>query len=160
MKEVEIKSTILEYNQIEELPKEDIFLIEKAKESAMNAWAPYSNFKVGVALLLENNKVVTGNNQENAAYPSGLCAERVALMYANSKYPDVAVKTIAICAFTNNSFTQKPVPPCGSCRQVVMETEQRFSKPVKLVLHGTDKTYVVSSIKDLLPLNFNSDFIN
>ena len=104
MQKKEIITTIFEYNSIKELPKDDILLIEKAKEAAKNSYSPYSTFKVGAAVLLENNEIIQGSNQENAAYPSGLCAERVALFYANSKFPEVKVKTIAITALMNNKF--------------------------------------------------------
>lgn len=159
MKKNVIQTVVYEYDSINELSKEDVFLIEKARESAMQAYAPYSKFKVGVSVLLLNNIIINGSNQENAAYPSGLCAERVALYYANSKYPDTAVKAIAVCAYTGNDFIDVPVPPCGSCRQSLLETENRFNSPIKIILAGKEKILIVHSIKELLPLNFTSDFI-
>ncbi|MBI5217528.1 MAG: cytidine deaminase [Bacteroidia bacterium] len=159
MKKTEFSTVVYEYDSLDELSKEEVFLVEKAKESAMNAYAPYSKFQVGVSVLLSNNKVVNGNNQENAAYPSGLCAERVAIFYANAKYPDVAVKAIAICAFTNTEFVKTPIPPCGGCRQSLLETEMRYHTPIKVILAGSEKIFIINSVKDLLPLNFNSDML-
>lgn len=160
MKKNEISATVYEFDTVDELLKEDAFLIGNAKEAARQAYAPYSKFQVGVSILLVNNKIINGNNQENAAYPSGLCAERVALFYANARYPDVAVRTIAVCAYTGDDYTDFPVPPCGSCRQALLETEVRFNHPVKMVLAGKNKIYVVNTIKELLPLNFSSSFIS
>lgn len=160
MKKNIIQTEVFEYESINELSKEEIFLIEKARDSAIQAYAPYSNFKVGVSILLANNTIINGNNQENAAYPSGLCAERVALYYANSKYPDTIVKAIAVCAFTDNNFIDIPVPPCGSCRQSLLETENRYNSPIKMILAGKEKIFIVHSIKELLPLNFTGDFIH
>ncbi len=160
MKKNEILTIVYQYDSISELLKEDAFLIENAQEAAKQAYAPYSKFQVGASILLANNKIINGNNQENAAYPSGLCAERVALFYANAKYPDVAVKTVAVCAFTGSDFIDFPVPPCGSCRQSLLETEIRFSHPIKMVLAGKNKIFIVNSIKELLPLNFSSSFIS
>lgn len=160
MRKAEISVYYNEYDSISELNKEDAFLVEKAKESAQNAYAPYSKFKVGVSILLTNNKIICGNNQENAAYPSGLCAERVAMFYANAKYPDTSVKSIAISAFFNNEQVKLPIPPCGSCRQSLFETEARFQSPVKLILAGAEKIITVDSVKDLLPLSFSSDFFS
>ncbi len=156
MQKKEIITTIFEYNSIKELPKDDILLIEKAKEAAKNSYSPYSTFKVGAAVLLENNEIIQGSNQENAAYPSGLCAERVALFYANSKFPEVKVKTIAITALMNNKFIDEPVPPCGSCRQVMLETEIRFNSPIKVILSGNKKIQIIENIKQLLPLDFSN----
>ena len=110
------------------LPEDEIILVNQSREAAKRAYAPYSKFQVGAAVLLENGEIITGTNQENAAYPSGLCAERVAVFYANSKYPDVPVIAIAVTAFTNNKFVQTPIPPCGSCRQVLTETETKNQK--------------------------------
>jgi len=154
----EIKISINEYNSINELNSEDKLLIDSAKEAVNKAYSPYSKFNVGAAVLLKNGEIIQGNNQENAAYPSGLCAERVALFYANSKFPDVAVKSIAIIAKKNNKFIDNPVPPCGACRQVMLETESRFKSPIKVILFGKQKIQVINKISDLLPLNFTADF--
>lgn len=129
-------------------------LINKAKEQVEKAYAPYSNFFVGAALELENGEIFAGSNQENAAYPSGLCAERVALFFANAQYPNVAVKSIAISAFTNGQFLKMPVTPCGSCRQVLLETEMRFENDISIWLYGTSEIYKIQNVKQLLPLCF------
>lgn len=151
---------ILEYDNASDLNAEDNELLEKAKKITNNAYAPYSNFKVGAAVLLENGEIITGSNQENAAYPSGLCAERVALFWANSQYPDVAVKSIAIIAQKNNKFIEKPVAPCGACRQVILETENRFKKDIKIILASSDKISVFENAHSLLPINFDKDALN
>jgi len=160
MKKVEIITTTFEYDSPEELSIQEQNLIKKSKEAVKNAYAPYSKFNVGAAVLLENGEIITGTNQENAAYPSGLCAERVAIFYANSKYPDVPVKAIAVSAFTNNKFVESPVPPCGSCRQVLMETETRFHTPIKIYLVSSNKITVINDAKNLLPLNFDEHFLS
>ena len=143
-----------------ELNEEDRQLIDQAKLATTRSYAPYSRFSVGAAALLENNVIVTGTNQENAAYPSGLCAERTTLFYANSQYPDQAVKTLAIAARTENGFLETPIPPCGSCRQVLMETEQRFNHPMRILLYGVKEIFIVHGTKDLLPLSFGSEFLD
>ena len=158
MKKKEITTYFLEANSLQDLVEEDISLVKKSQEIIQNAYAPYSKFKVGVAILLENDEIITGTNQENSAYPSGLCAERVALFYANSKYPNVPVKTIAITAFYENKFVNAPIPPCGACRQVILETENRFKKPIKIILFGKEKIHLIDSIKQLLPLSFSDKF--
>ena len=159
MNKVEIITTTYEYNYIEELNEDEKRLINKSKDAVKNAYAPYSKFSVGAAVLLENGEIITGTNQENAAYPSGLCAERVAIFYANSKYPTVAIKSIAVTAFTNNKFIETPLPPCGSCRQVIVESETRFNKPIKIYLVSKTKITVIEDAKTLLPLNFDENFL-
>ncbi|MCD6556282.1 MAG: cytidine deaminase [Bacteroidales bacterium] len=161
MKKKNITTVTYEYDSVDELSKYEQILIQKSKDIVKNAYAPYSKFQVGAAVLLENGEIITGTNQENAAYPSGLCAERVAVFYANSKYPDVPVKAIAVTAFTNNNFVKTPIPPCGSCRQVLVETETRFNTPIKIYLVSESKITVINDAKDLLPLNFDeSSLIN
>lgn len=140
-----------------EIPAEYLPLIEEAKKQTLNAYATYSKFNVGAAALLANGKIIGGNNQENAAYPSGLCAERTAVFYANSQYPDVPVKAIAIAAYANGEYLQDPITPCGGCRQVLLETESRYGKDVKMILYGTEKTYVMENVKQLLPLSFGKE---
>lgn len=152
----EIKSIVVDYNSPAELNDELQNLIQKAKDAAKKAYAPYSEFKVGAAVLLENNEIIEGNNQENAAYPSGLCAERVAIFYANSKYPNIKIKAIAITASTKEGFIKEPIPPCGSCLQVMLESEQRADKPIQVILFGTNKITVAENIKQFLPIFFNS----
>ena len=135
-------------------------MINKAKEQVTKAYAPYSGFHVGAAIELENGVIITGSNQENSAYPSGLCAERVAMFYANAQYPDIPVKTLAIAAYTNGNFISDPVTPCGSCRQVLLETETRFEKNITILLYGTKNTYLLENVKQLLPLCFEKSSLN
>ncbi len=150
-------TVVNEFDSLTDFSEEEQTIIDAAQQSALNAYAPYSNFKVGACVLLENGKHVTGNNQENAAYPSGLCAERVAIYYANSIYPDDSVKAIAICAINQNGLINNPVPPCGACRQVLLETEIRFKSPIKVILIGKDKYQVIENCSQLLPLNFDKE---
>lgn len=137
-----------------ELNKTEKNVIDAAKKAAKKAYSPYSHFRVGAAVLLTNKEVISGNNQENAAYPSGLCAERTALFYANSKFPDEAVDIIAIAAFCNGGYTNEPITPCGACRQVILEAQNRYNHPIRLLLYGEKKIYQVEQITDLLPLGF------
>lgn len=132
-------------------------LIKKAKEATLNAYAPYSGFSVGAAVLLHSGNIVTGNNQENAAYPSGLCAERTALFYANAQFPDDRVEAIAIVASYEGDFTKDICSPCGSCRQVLNEIENRFEYPIRIIMCGKNKIYEVNSVKELLPLSFGKE---
>ena len=138
-----------------ELNEEDRNLVETAREATWKSYAPYSKFHVGAAALLENGIVVTGNNQENVAYPSGLCAERTALFYANSQYPEVAVKALAIAARHADGTPHRGIiTPCGACRQVMLETEKRFGTPMRILLCGEEEVYEIESVKHLLPLCF------
>ncbi len=150
-KKVETSFTI--YN-FDELTVSFQNLIIKAKEQVTKAYAPYSGFHVGAAVELENGEVFAASNQENSAYPSGLCAERVAMFFANAQFPEIPVKTIAIAAFTNGNFMIEPITPCGSCRQVLLETEMRFEKDINILLYGTQNTYLIENVKQLLPLCF------
>ena len=159
MKKTEITTTVYEYDSIDELSATDQILVKNAKEAARRSYSPYSQFSVGAAVLLENGEIIQGNNQENSAYPSGLCAERVAMFYANSKYPDLAVKAIAITAFSGEKYLAHPIPPCGSCRQVLLETEERFASPIQMILHGEEKIRIVDNIKQLLPLYFDKEML-
>jgi len=146
------------YNSMDELKNEDKNLLEKAMEAAGTAYAPYSNFNVGAAVLLSNNVIVKGSNQENAAYPSGLCAERVALFSSGAQYPDITIKAIAVTAFMDTSKTPHPVSPCGDCRQVMAEYEHRYHKNIRLIMISDGgKIIVLDSVKLLLPFMFNSD---
>lgn len=148
---IETKVSVCDFD---ELSADHKMLIEKAKSQANNAYAPYSGFQVGAAVLLANGEIFGGNNQENAAYPSGLCAERVAMFYANAQHPDVPVTTLAIAAYTGGVFLADPVTPCGSCRQVLIETESRYGKDITVLLYGTEHTYILCNVKQLLPLRF------
>jgi cytidine deaminase len=155
MKTTEIKIIIHEFENIDELPVNDQNLLLEARRITGQAYAPYSGFHVGAAVLLENGLIVSGNNQENSAYPSGLCAERVALFYANANYPDSGVKTIAISAAKNDVLVNEPVKPCGSCRQALAETEVRFKTPIRIILDGQDGILVLNGVESLLPLSFS-----
>jgi len=146
-----------EYESGAELPSELQKIIIDSKNAALRAYAPYSEFKVGASVLLTNGEIISGNNQENAAYPSGLCAERVAIFYANSMFPDIPVKAIAISAYNKNGFLKTPVTPCGSCRQVILETEIRFKSPIKVILVGKNTIQVIQNASQLLPLSFEKD---
>jgi len=157
MKIEELKISVRVYDDARELPDDSRMLIEMAKEATENAWAPYSKFKVGVALLLGNGKIITGNNQENVAFPSGLCAERVALFYAGSQYPGIPVHKIALAAYADDKFVERNVYPCGDCRQVLLEHENRVNHPVEIIMYGTKEIKVLSSVRDLLPLPFMND---
>ena len=154
MKQSEIRIRLREYDRLEELPAPQANLVNLAIEAAKQAYAPYSGYYVGAAVLLENGEVITGNNQENAAYPSGLCAERVAVFYAGSKYPDVEVRSVAITAIQDGKIQENPVTPCGGCRQVLSEKEIQQGSPIELILYGTGKIQVIDRISDLLPLPF------
>lgn len=155
MKTSEIKIVVHEFETISELPEIDQQLILEARKATALAYAPYSGFHVGAAVLLGNGKIVVGNNQENSAYPSGLCAERVALFYANANYPDSEIKTIAVSAAKNGIVVNEPVKPCGSCRQSLAETELRFKHPIRIILDGKDSIMVLYGVESLLPLSFS-----
>ncbi|HNV95470.1 MAG TPA: cytidine deaminase [Bacteroidales bacterium] len=160
MKEKTIQFKIQEFSSKDELNSLYQNLLNQAADAAHKAYAPYSSFFVGAAILLENNEIITGNNQENAAYPSGLCAERVALFYANAHYPQSKVKAIAITAFINNEIqVSEPIPPCGSCRQVILESQLRQNEPVTLILAGKNKIQVIEDASLLLPLHFDKEML-
>ena len=156
MKDLTIETKVHVY-QFDELPEEYKSLVEKAKNQVKNSYSPYSHFSVGAAALLNDGTVFTGSNQENCAYPSGLCAERTTLFYANANRPDMPVKALAIACFTEGHYTQLPGSPCGSCRQVILETETRFNQDIQVILYGEKETYIFDSAKALLPLCFVSD---
>ncbi|MGM9817438.1 MAG: cytidine deaminase [Paludibacteraceae bacterium] len=152
LKKIEIN--VCEYS-FSELDKDLQQLITTAKDNTKKSYSPYSKFAVGAALLLENGQIISGSNQENAAYPSGLCAERTAVFYANAMYPSVAPKALAIAAFYNGAFVEEPISPCGSCRQVLLETETRYKTDIQILLYGENRIYLIPSVKQLLPLAFN-----
>ncbi|MBQ2438484.1 MAG: cytidine deaminase [Paludibacteraceae bacterium] len=140
--------------QLEELSPVLRELVETAKAKTQDAYCPYSHYHVGAAALLSDGQVITGSNQENAAYPSGLCAERTTLFAANANNPHTPVEALAIACYTNGHFTKDAASPCGACRQVMLETEHRFGKDMKVILYGEDNCYVFERAADLLPLNF------
>lgn len=145
-------------NSKEELPEKDSMLLDAAMEACQNAYAPYSGFKVGAALLLDDETIIKGSNQENAAYPSGLCAERVAFFHAGANYPGRKVIAIAVTALLKNHQHPHPVSPCGDCRQVMAEFEHRYGSPVRIIMMTEQNHYVIlNSVKDLLPFLFSSD---
>lgn len=155
MKELELKS-VIQACQIEELSAEEQHLVNLAIEATGRSYAPYSNFHVGAAVRLENGEEIIGCNQENAAYPSGLCAERTALFAAGAQYPDVGVEMLAIAARgTDGELQYEPVGPCGSCRQVIVESETRAGHPIRILLYGRKCVYVIDGIKKLMPLMFS-----
>ncbi len=160
MQEKQINIRYRMYESYNDLPDDIVQLIHASKESARKAYAPYSGFRVGTALMLGDRTVIKGNNQENAAFPSGMCAERVAVNYANANYPDKKITMITISVFRNNKMVDKPVPPCGSCRQVILESEQKQHAPIKIILAGAEKVLVFDSICDLLPLCFARETLN
>lgn len=163
MEKFEIK-TLISQCSIDELNETDRKLVEKAKEATKRAYAPFSKYHVGAALLLENGTIIEGSNQENAAYPSGLCAERTAIFYASSSNPGTPVRKIAIAAWINpgkdkeweEGFQKHPVSPCGGCRQALIEYEHLYG-PIEVILYGREKIFILPSILSLLPLAF-TDF--
>lgn len=147
-----------EYESASDLNADDKKLLDEAVKAASSAYAPYSHFNVGAAVLLDNGEIVCGSNQENAAYPSGLCAERVALFYSGAQYPHVKVHTIAVVAFTQNATPAHSISPCGDCRQVMAEYEHRHQKNIRLIMVGdAGRIYIFNSVKALLPFMFNSN---
>lgn len=156
MKEVQITSTLHIFENLNELPNDVGFLMQKAIEVRGKAYAPYSNFNVGAALLLDNGEVITGNNQENASYPSGLCAERTAIYYAGSQYPNAKVLKMAISATSKSKPTLSPIPPCGACRQAISEYEVKQNTPVEIYFMGEAGQIAKSaSLANLLPFVFD-----
>lgn len=156
MKQFNIVINIKHY-QMDELPEADRHLVEKAMEATHNAYAEYSHFYVGAAAQLADGTIVTGANQENAAFPSGLCAERTTLFAAQANYPSQPVAALAVAARNDNGFLAEPVSPCGACRQVMTGIEDRYNKPMRILLYGTNGVYELASAKDLLPFSFVDD---
>lgn len=158
MKKTQVQSEFFEFDSEDELNAEDKKLVEAARQGANNAYAPYSHFYVGTAVLLENGKTITGNNQENASYPIGLCAERVAVFAAGANFPGIKIKAIAITALSKQFHIDQPVAPCGACRQAIAEYEHRYKQPIRLIMVGeSGKVLVADGIKNFLPFMFNGD---
>ena len=154
MKDLELKIQINEC-QMDDLTSEERQLVEMAIEATSRSYARYSNFHVGAAIELANGERIIGCNQENAAFPAGLCAERTAIFAAGAQYPESPVKMLAIAARdTTGELTQEPVSPCGTCRQVMIETETRFQQPLRILLYGQRRLYVMDGIRHLMPLSF------
>jgi cytidine deaminase len=142
---------------LSELDNKDQELIANAKEAFITAYAPYSGFLVGASILLENGEIVNGSNQENVAYPSGLCAERVAMFYAGAKFPDAKIKAIAVSVLSKTFKVTDVISPCGACRQVMAEYEDKQAQPIKVILHSpTDEVLIANTVQDLLPFMFKS----
>ena len=152
----EIKIVYLEYEHLEQLVPQDRELAEAAIEATQGSYAPYSGFNVGAALRLDNGEIIKGANQENAAYPSGLCAERTALFYASASRPDKAMTALAIAAGQKGILCDEPATPCGACRQVMAQYQDKSGRPMTVILVGAKKIWRFSRIDDLLPLIFNS----
>ncbi len=160
MKEIKLESTLYVYDDINELPEDVQSLMAQAQKARIKAYAPYSKFLVGAALLLENGEVITGNNQENASYPSGLCAERTVIYYAGAQYPDSKIIRMALIAGSAQSQTMVPIPPCGACRQAIAEYEVKQNAPIEIYFMGeTGKVVKSNSLSDLLPLIFDRSFL-
>lgn len=160
MKELKIDTKLWIYDSADELPENVRSLMEKAIAIRKTAYAPYSKFRVGAAILLSNGEAILGSNQENAAYPSGLCAERVALYNAGANFPGETIEMIAISAASDITPTEKPIPPCGSCRQSIAEYESKQQKPVPIYFMGASgAVYKSDSLENLLPLTFDKNFL-
>lgn len=144
----------IKHCQLDELTVADRELIEQAMKATDNAYAEYSHFYVGAALRLANGRIVIGANQENAAFPSGLCAERTAVFSAQANFPDQSIETLALVARNDNGLIDNPVTPCGACRQVLLGVEERYGLPMRILMYGKSGVYSVGSAKDLLPLSF------
>ncbi len=140
-----------------ELTKEQKSVVEAAKNATLRSYAPFSHYNVGAAVLLDNGEIISGSNQENAAYPSGLCAERTALFYAGAQYPDVPIRKLAIIARQNGAITKNICSPCGACRQVICESEFRAGAPIEILLCSDTEVYIFEGITGLLPFNFTAD---
>lgn len=153
MKTIDINIKI-RFCRLDELAEEDRQLVEIAVEATNNAYAKYSNFRVGAAVRLENGLLMKGANQENAAFPVTLCAERTAIFAAQANYPEQPITAIAIAAKNENGLLSEPITPCGSCRQVMLEIEDRYKRPLRILLYGQNGVYIVDTVKDLMPLSF------
>ncbi|MFI3239538.1 MAG: cytidine deaminase [Bacteroidales bacterium] len=148
---ISTKIAVYSYN---ELSVSDKNLVNTAKSAALRSYSPYSKFSVGAAVELDNGEIISGSNQENIAYPSGLCAERTTIFYAHSAHPDATMQTIAIAAHTDGAYTANPITPCGACRQAISEYERLANHNIRIILYGEDKIYILESIAALLPLTF------
>ena len=145
---------------LSELSAKEQQLVSNAKSAFKTAYAPYSGFLVGASVLLENGEIINGSNQENVAYPSGLCAERVALFYAGAKYPNIKINTIAVSVLSKNFEVTDVISPCGACRQVMAEYEDKQDKAIKVILHSpTDEVLIANTVEDLLPFMFKSPLL-
>ena len=155
MESKEIKFTLHRYTDLEELKAEDQFLVRQARTAVIQAYSPYSNYSVGAAVILENGEVLTGNNQENASFPAGICAEQVVLAFANANWPEEPVHTIAVSAIDTQGKRSDIIRPCGICRQVMVEVEKKFKMPLRIIMDGELGIEVVERASALLPLTFD-----
>ncbi|WP_350287102.1 cytidine deaminase [uncultured Croceitalea sp.] len=161
MEKRKVQFDLTVYKIEDELSPEEAELLAQAVTARKRAYAPYSDFNVGAAVLLDNGTIVLGNNQENASYPSGLCAERVAIFSAGANYPYERIKMIAVSAASKNYKVTEPAGPCGNCRQAMAEYEQKQKKPIQILMRGeSGPIYKCESINDLLPLAFNNSFLS
>lgn len=152
----EIKIAYIEYESLDQLDSNDRMLADAAIEATAQSYAPYSNFNVGAAVMFEDGGIVKGANQENAAYPSGLCAERTALFYASASHPDKKMTALAIAAGQNGKLCDSPATPCGACRQVMAQYQTKSGRPMAIILIGAKKIWKFEKVDDLLPLIFDS----
>lgn len=157
MQTKEIKILVTEYESIEELITIDRELVLAARAIAEKAYAPYSKFRVGAAVLMDDGSIICGNNQENASSPVGICAERTALFWANANYPDKAVKAIAVTAIDSNGERAINLSPCGLCRQAMLETQHRYASPIRVILDSRKRIEIIQDTESLLPLSFNGN---
>jgi cytidine deaminase len=160
MKQISLTTTFTVFDSIEDLKEADKELMQQAIAARKKAYAPYSKFTVGAAILLDNGQVVLGSNQENAAYPSGLCAERVAIFYAGANYPEAKIVKLYITASPEDRDLDQPIPPCGSCRQSIAEYEIKQEAPIEILfMGGKGKIYQSDSLKNLLPFMFDKNYL-
>lgn len=152
----EIRIAYSEYESVEQMEQQERELVEAAIDAIQGSYAPYSKFNVGAAVRLDNGEIIQGANQENAAYPSGICAERTAMFYASAKYPENAITAIAIGASQQGVLCSNPVSPCGACRQVMAEYQTKGGQPMTIFLIGSEKIWKFEKVNDLLPLIFDS----
>ena len=157
MEEITLQIKYTEFTGLDQLPENDCKLVSLAREAAKKGYAPYSGVLVGATVLLGNGEIITGNNQENAAYPSGLCAERTALFYASAQFPKVPVLAIAISTINIGNTPSEIAKPCGACRQVMAEYEDIAGNPIRIILDSSDKILVMNGIDNLLPLRFKKE---
>jgi cytidine deaminase len=157
MKKREVNISFTEYQNSDELPDEEKKLVAEAIAAASGAYAPYSGFRVGAAILLDDDTVVRGANVENAAFPSGSCAEKTALSYMVANYGESKAVAIAIAALSDGKLTEEPVPPCGNCRQMLIEEEQRIGQPIRVILAGSSAIFILENSQALMPLSFTGN---
>lgn len=152
-----IELEIEEFDNISELSSTDNDILQEAMKASDNAYAPYSGFRVGAAIRLKSGLILSGNNRENASFPIGTCAENTVIAYAGANYPNDPIICLAICAKVKEEFTPYPVSPCGKCRQIIAEEEDRNNETIRIILYGQEKIEVINGVSTLLPLRFNME---